>query len=182
MKKVMDEARNNFDQFGVVIRYLERACIKMPGIQQKPFKKSLSGDFAQFKELFDELEGFYKDRALSLFNNFEVLQLVEILPLCAAMSGKFQNFEYLAKITEETLWEFYYPCLESAGNEPFVDFTQENKESFNRLKLRSIENRLKNLQDSEKNKPEPGIEPASRQKNYIEEEKSFPKISDDDTT
>ena len=85
----MDETKNNFDQFGVVIRYLERACIKMPGIQQKPFKKSLSGDFAQFKELFNELETFYNDLALSLFNNFELLQLVEILPLCASMSAKF---------------------------------------------------------------------------------------------
>jgi hypothetical protein len=43
------------------------------------------------------------------------------------------------------LWDTYSHCLDSAGSEVFIDFTQENKETFNRLKLRSIEERIKKL-------------------------------------
>jgi len=68
-----------------------------------------------------------------------------MIPKRESLAERFQPLIYLSKIKEETLWGFYSSCLESAGTEPFVDFTQDNKETFNRLKLRSIETRMKKL-------------------------------------
>jgi hypothetical protein len=32
--------------------------------------------------------------------------------------------------------------MDTAGDEPFLDFSQDNKDTFHRLKLRSLEERL----------------------------------------
>ena len=76
-------------------------------MQQKVFVKSLSGDYARLKDLHQELESFYKDTALLHFNNFDLIQILKIIPKCASLAERFQDYIYLSKITEETIWDFY---------------------------------------------------------------------------
>jgi hypothetical protein len=72
---------------------------------------------------------------------------VEMIPKRESLAERFEHLIYISNIKEDTLWGFYSSCLESAKTDPFVDFTQDNKETFNRLKLRSIESRMKKLED-----------------------------------
>lgn len=74
--------------------------------------------------------------------NYRVVELIELKTQCETFNKILQLYLYLDSITEGTIWEFYGAAVESAGDEPFLDFTQDNKDTFHRLKLRSLEERL----------------------------------------
>jgi len=73
------------------------------------------------------------------------VELVVRRPKCKSYGEKLKDFTYLDNVSEDMLWETYSHCLDTAGSEAFTDFSQENKETFNRLKLRSIDDRIKKL-------------------------------------
>lgn len=63
----------------------------------------------------DEVEPFYI--------NFRVVELIQLSESCSQFLNDCQKYLYLAEITDSTLWDVYHPALESAGTEPFVDFS-----------------------------------------------------------
>jgi hypothetical protein len=63
----MEEATNKHNEYGVVIRYLEKACIRMPALSQRVLVKSIQGDFTKFKSLAQEMESFFQDSMMPLF-------------------------------------------------------------------------------------------------------------------
>lgn len=54
--------------------------------------------------------------------------------------------EYLASISELTLWDFYQPAIESPQCDPALMKDLGNKDSLNKLKLRSMNERLCSLE------------------------------------
>ena len=47
----LDQATAKFNHYGVLIRYLEKASLKMPVMAKKILLKSLTGDFTRLKQL-----------------------------------------------------------------------------------------------------------------------------------
>ena len=82
---------------------------------------------------------------MPLFSSFDILELVARRPKCKAYGDFLLPFTYLGEVSEDMLWDTYSHCMDSAGTEIFTDFSQENKDTFTRLKLRSIEERIKTL-------------------------------------
>ncbi len=79
------------------------------------------------------------------FISFRLLEIIQLQPQCKEFMLEIQKYSHLDTITEGTLWDFYGECLETAGTEPFTDFSQSNKDTYHRLKMRAMEDRLKNL-------------------------------------
>jgi len=48
----------------------------------------------------------------------------------------------LKALSEETIFTYYKPGIKISGAKPLTNFSKENTESFYRLKLRLIEQRL----------------------------------------
>ena len=82
IKKVLDQANIKFNLYGVVIRYLEKACLKMDGSANMKQMKSLSGEFTRLKALHQDFESFFKETAIPHFSNFNLLEIVEMRPAC----------------------------------------------------------------------------------------------------
>ena len=53
-----------------------------------------------------------------------------------------KKYLHLENITEKTLWQYYGIAMDTAGDEKFIDFSQDNKDTFQRLKFRSLEERV----------------------------------------
>lgn len=65
------------------------------------------------------------------------------------MEKCFRDYKYLALIGEDTLWQFYAPAIKECNiKEGFEKFTQQNNDSYNRLKFRSMEERIMQLENS----------------------------------
>ena len=59
------------------------------------------------------------------------------------MNYDFKTLKYLGNLSEFHLWHAYKDAFYFSGvMEPFTNFSLANKESFNKLKLKSIEERL----------------------------------------
>lgn len=91
------------------------------------------------------MESFFLDTMMPLFSSFDLVDLVARRPKCKAYGDFLQPFTYLCEVSEDLLWDTYSHCLDSVGTDAFTDFSQDNKDSLTRLKLRSIEERIKTL-------------------------------------
>jgi hypothetical protein len=138
-----DEA---FRQQGPLIRYLERALIAMPMVSEHFEMRSLLMEYDALKALHAKLERFYTEEVEPFIINFRVGELISLRETCAEFARDFSKYEYLAQINDGKLWDFYYPAIESAGNDAFVGFSQDNKDTYSRLKIRSLEERLFKMQ------------------------------------
>lgn len=110
---------------------------------------------------------------MPLVNEFKLIELIALNQEYQQLEQTFKPLEYLASISEKTLWEFYQPAIESPDADPGVMKDLGNKESLNKLKFRSIEERLCNLEAAVQGS---NIKSSSSTKNINPQEES--KIAD----
>jgi len=89
------------------------------------------------------------DKLEKLFEDKELLLMVEKIPDLIAFQKFFEKIKYLEHLKdankhEDILYEMYEPILRIAAtsSQPFADFTQENYDSLTRLKWRWVENNI----------------------------------------
>lgn len=83
---------------------------------------------------------------MPLVTDFKLIELIALNEEYSQKEQAFKPLEYLASVSEVTLWEFYQPAIESPNADPGIMKDLGNKESLNKLKLRSIDARLCNLE------------------------------------
>ena len=142
IRNIVTSASTKFNELGPLIRYLEKALVKMPRIKEDVEIKALWEDYTKLRTLQEKVEVFYRDDVEPFFINFKVEELIQVKPQCIKYMDTLKNYLHLENITENTLWQFYSIALDTAGDEPFIDFSQDNKDTFQRLKFRSLEERL----------------------------------------
>lgn len=142
IRNIVTSASTKFNELGPLIRYLEKALVKMPRIKEDVVIKALWEDYTKLRTLQEKVEVFYRDDVEPFFINFKVAELIQVKPQCIKYMDTLKNYLHLENITENTLWQFYSIALDTAGDEPFIDFSQDNKDTFQRLKFRSLEERL----------------------------------------
>ncbi|TNV82449.1 hypothetical protein FGO68_gene4124 [Halteria grandinella] len=136
------EAEQRFGEQGALIRYLERALISMPRFDGAFQFKSLLLEFDALRNLHERLERYFSEDVEPFIITFRVGELLELRGQCAEFAQEGAKYEYLSNVSDGTIWDFYHPAIEFAGSEAFVGFSQDNKDTYNRLKVRSLEERL----------------------------------------
>ena len=84
LRNILINATAKFDEVGPLIRYLEKALIKMPRINEEVKVKALWDDFLKLKTLQEKVEVFYRDDVEPFFLNFRVVELIELKSSCEA--------------------------------------------------------------------------------------------------
>ena len=72
----------------------------------------------------------------------KLIELISLNPVFETYMKELNDLSYLADLEEETLWSSYSPCMEISSTEPYTGFTQENCETYQRMKFRSVDQRL----------------------------------------
>ena len=49
-----------------------------------------------------------------------------------------QDVSYLTRLTEDTIYESYRDAIACDHTRPFIDFTQEQRDAYLRLKMRGV--------------------------------------------
>jgi hypothetical protein len=78
----MSNASIRFNELGPLIRYLEKAMIKLPRINEEVEVKALWEDYMKLKELQEKVEIFYRDDVEPFYINYRVVELIELRVQC----------------------------------------------------------------------------------------------------
>lgn len=78
----MSNASIRFNELGPLIRYLEKAMIKLPRINEEVEVKALWEDYMKLKELQEKVEIFYRDDVEPFYINYRVVELIELRAQC----------------------------------------------------------------------------------------------------
>ena len=78
----MANASIRFNELGPLIRYLEKALIKLPRINEEVEIKALWEDYMNLKALQEKVEIFYRDDVEPFYINYRVVELIELRPQC----------------------------------------------------------------------------------------------------
>ena len=82
----MINATARIDNLGPLIRYLEKALIKMPKISEDYQIRALWDDFLKIKALQERVEIFYRDDVEPFYMNFRVTELIELRSNCESFN------------------------------------------------------------------------------------------------
>jgi hypothetical protein len=72
-----------------------------------------------------------------------ILEIVAKDPIYERLAGAVKDYEFLGNLSEDALFE---KCGEALGgdhrSDPFLDFTQEHRDTYLRMKLRHLRNQF----------------------------------------
>jgi hypothetical protein len=104
IRNIVTSASTKFNELGPLIRYLEKALVKMPRIKEDVEIKALWEDYTKLRTLQEKVEVFYRDDVEPFFINFKVAELIQVKPQCIKYMDTLKNYLHLENITENTLW------------------------------------------------------------------------------
>jgi hypothetical protein len=117
--------------------------------------RSVTVEIKALYDLGSSLVQKYEDKILPLTEKFKLIELIALNKEFEQIGLKFKPLEYLSTISEMTLWDFYQPAIECPECDPGRIEDLGNKESLNKLKMRSFNERLMTLEQNFNNGPRP---------------------------
>jgi hypothetical protein len=78
----MSNASLRFNELGPMIRYLEKALIKLPRINEEVEVKALWDNYMKLKDLQEKVEIFYRDDVEPFYINYRAVELIELRAQC----------------------------------------------------------------------------------------------------
>ena len=76
IRNIVTCASARFNELGPLIRYLEKALVKMPRINEDVEIKALWEDYSNLRSLQEKVEVFYRDDVEPFYINFRVAELI----------------------------------------------------------------------------------------------------------
>lgn len=67
-----------------------------------------------------------------------MLAVMEKEQLLSGFSGNLDQYKYLANLSEDVIYQIYEPIITKDHTKPFTEFTQDHRDAYLRLKLRSV--------------------------------------------
>ena len=71
----------------------------------------------------------------------DLSQLFTLEDKLGKFTSQLNSLEYLATLSEGDVYEKYYPAILSDNTSPFSNFTQDDRDTYIRLKFRAINKR-----------------------------------------
>jgi hypothetical protein len=140
---------------GQTIEYLESLMQNSRSLRRNiehPVR-SVTVEINSLYNLGSSLVKSYEDNILPLTEKFMLIELIALNKEFEQIELKFKPLEYLSTISEMTLWDFYQPAIECPECDPGLISDLGSKESLNKLKMRSFNERLITLEQSFNNGP-----------------------------
>jgi DNA-binding ferritin-like protein (Dps family) len=133
-------AKASYQKVEPLVRYLESESIRVPAmlLTRSPHqRRNITADYQKMQTTLIELSGF-TERSKKMIADGLIDQLEE----AKRKYSKFQEIlactEYLADITEDTIYQTYRTAVQGNHSKGFEDFSQHHRDAYLRLKLRDL--------------------------------------------
>ena len=140
-REITTEATKNYLEQEALINYLEEQMLRIPC---SPFSATvnnqaryISVEMSSLNLLHDHFSE-YLAVVEPLIRRGDLLKLFEHEEKLMSFAKKLKSLEYLVTFSEDDIYNMYYPSILSDNSFPFLNFTQNNRDTYIRLKFRAL--------------------------------------------
>ena len=133
-------AMTSYQKVEPLVRYLESEYVRIPAmlLTRNPHqRRNITADYQKMQATLIELSGF-SERSNKMIADGLIDQLDEAKSQFSGFQEVFSSSEYLADITDDVIFEALSDTIRENHSLPFINFSQENRDQYNRLKFRSL--------------------------------------------
>lgn len=116
---------------------MDHDCIFSGQFQQITFK------YDHMQKIYNEATKIFKDKVQSYIDRGNLPEFIGLNSDFDRLTAELKQISDLKDLSEKTIFIDYEAGIKIAGTKRFTGFSKENIEAFYRLKLRSIESRLR---------------------------------------
>ena len=141
LRTVFNNATTKYEKLAPLIKYLEHIMMNSKVQITQPVKW-ITKDFARLGVLHKDGMKLIQEEVQIMISNMQLLELIDFDAEFNSCTSSLDEVKHLGDLSEETLWQNYQACFHVSSSDNFTGLSQENIDTYYRLKFRSIDERI----------------------------------------
>ena len=142
--RITTGSTQRYEDLGQLINYFEHEMLIVSFSALAGIAVNNSRTISQDVQTLDILHTDFRQVsavAESLVVQRDLIKLIAMVENLSYFTAQLKSLEYLGTLTEADIFEKYYPAIISDNSSPFSNFTQNDRDTYIRLKFKAINKR-----------------------------------------